>query len=233
MAVLDYDGKRSFVGRVLAEREYNGYHDSDFYALVYSDETDSVYEVEFATTRGGCGAAFGTYVDATDETLDKAEAVFKRDALDRLRLNDIESAKTVEKGKTVTVTRKYRSRKLGRTLNPGDTGTVVWYGRGFGQTYAEKYGRTPPMRAGVKFEGETETLFLDSYDVEVVGWEDLLKSEETLREEADRAGRNRRRELETRYAKRYAEGRAKNERAATALEALFAFLRGDSKAVAA
>lgn len=61
------------VGRVLRTGERNGYHDSDFYALYWDDETASVKMVEYASTRGW------TYpnsadIDATPEVIALAEA---------------------------------------------------------------------------------------------------------------------------------------------------------------
>lgn len=219
MAVLNYDGEKSFVGAVLAERENNGYNDSDFFALVYNETTDSVHWVEFATTRGGCGRAFGTYVDATDEALDKAEAVFKRDAFTRLKQDDEDAAKLADTGKMVKLTRTYRSKKLKVTLDEGTEGVVFWRGEDqyAGGAYAAKYGRMKHYRVGVEFEAGK--LFLSEDDVEVVGFEDYLSGEGALRERADQVGQSKRADLARRYEKKYAEGRARNERETAAVAA--------------
>lgn len=45
-------GTFSWAGRVLSRHERNGYDDSDFYALVWDDSTESVKSVDYASTRG-------------------------------------------------------------------------------------------------------------------------------------------------------------------------------------
>lgn len=57
----------SYVGRVISTRERNGYHDSDFYATVWTD--DGPAEIEYASTRGWTYFN-GATVDATPEVLE-------------------------------------------------------------------------------------------------------------------------------------------------------------------
>jgi hypothetical protein len=72
------------VGLCIEEFERNGYHDSDFYMRVWNEEKQIVEAIMFATTRMGCGAAFGARADATEEVKAKAKAWYAaRDA--RLR----------------------------------------------------------------------------------------------------------------------------------------------------
>jgi hypothetical protein len=62
-----------FHGKVLSQREMNGYDDSDFYATVWDDEKDAPREIVYASTRGwtySCGCT----IDATDEVFAKYDA---------------------------------------------------------------------------------------------------------------------------------------------------------------
>ena len=65
--------KESYVGRVLETYEENGYHDSDFYAVVWDDETESIIHKQYATTRFYSNG-YGAKVDATPEVIAKATA---------------------------------------------------------------------------------------------------------------------------------------------------------------
>lgn len=234
MAVLDYNGNRSFVGCVLKEREYNGYHDSDFFALVYDEARDSVYEVEFATTRGGCGAAFGTYLDATDEVLDKAEAVFKRYAYESFKRADEDAAKTADKGKTVKLTRTVRSRKA-RTFEAGETGEVFWRGE---DRFKVSYSGFKFYRVGVLFADGVKHFFSED-DVEVLDYTEYLTSDAELREKGDARGAYKRRYLAETYAAKYEAGRKRNaeyaeaEKLTAGIGAMFRLAGEKTEAVAA
>lgn len=78
MAIVNFDGTKYAEGCVLSEREHNGYDDSDFYATYWDRKEEKVKTVMFATTRGGCGAAYATSVDATDEIIELA-AVYRKE----------------------------------------------------------------------------------------------------------------------------------------------------------
>lgn len=181
------DTTERFTGAVLELREENGYHDSDFYALVWDDETQTVRRVEYHTTRGASNG--WAKADATDEVKAKADEWHASVSFDYLRRLDERDAREFAAGKTAAVTRTYRSRKLGRTLEKGETGKVFFYGRGFGQPYAEKYGRKPPMRVGLEFADGR--LFFSDDDVEVVEWEQYLTDEATLVERARQMSKGR------------------------------------------
>ena len=43
--------KETYVGKVLETYEENGYHDSDFYAVVWDDEQNCLLHKQYATTR--------------------------------------------------------------------------------------------------------------------------------------------------------------------------------------
>lgn len=86
------------VGLCLREREMNGYHDSDFYMLVWDDEKGEPDEIMFATTRGWTYPALASRVDATDEVKAKYEAWLqvKREERERLQRQEwLEKARTL------------------------------------------------------------------------------------------------------------------------------------------
>ena len=109
----------SYEGRVLKTGERNYYDDSDFYALVWDDETQSVKYVEYATTRGWTYHN-GASVDASEDVVAKAVAwqtkvffdLMVRAEIDTLHLND-EIVSTTTRGK-----------------NKGLTGKIAWMGDG-------------------------------------------------------------------------------------------------------
>lgn len=59
-----------YEGAVLADREYNGYDDSDFYAIVWDEEQQCCRRIEYATTRYSSGGS--CRVDATEDIRAKA-----------------------------------------------------------------------------------------------------------------------------------------------------------------
>ena len=91
MTVLVHLGKGSepqFVGATLGHFERNGYHDSDFFAIVWDDVAGCVREIEYLTTRfGSWGSAT---VDATAEVLARAEA-WLADATERALTAEFEA----------------------------------------------------------------------------------------------------------------------------------------------
>lgn len=72
------------VGVCLEEYERNGYHDSDFYMRVWNEEKQCVEVICFASTRYGCGSAWGARADATDEVKAKAAAWYAARDAERL-----------------------------------------------------------------------------------------------------------------------------------------------------
>lgn len=63
-----------YVNRVISLRERNGYHDSDFYAKVWDDESQTVKEIEYATTSFWCYPLYNATIDAPEEIKKLAEA---------------------------------------------------------------------------------------------------------------------------------------------------------------
>jgi hypothetical protein len=184
------DAEPEYVGATLATREENFYDDSDFYAVVYDAKTNSLRRIDYGSTRYA-GQSSAT-VDATEDVLEKAERALG-DTLFRLfALDDLFAAEKVAEGVTVEVSRTIRRRK-GRHVQQGERGEVVRFTRGFGEPYAEKYGRTPPMRALVRLE-DGEEAWINDDDVfvpwDVVG--ERLTPLHALRVEADVRAKQRR-----------------------------------------
>lgn len=162
----------SFVGKVFATRERNGYDDSDFYAVVW--DGTSVRNVEYGTTRAW------TYhnsaaADATPETTEAANAWGKVAARKLARTEAVEKATQVEKGKRVKVTR-------GRKVAKGTEGVVIWVGTSPGYT------RWAPVQHRVGFKTDAgETIFTAASNVEVTDPEMYLPGSEELDEIAAKA----------------------------------------------
>jgi hypothetical protein len=119
-------------GLCLREYERNGYHDSDFYMVVWNDEKNAPESIEFATTRAGCGAAFGSHPDATPEVKAKYEAYQQEQARRAEEERQSFLAAQPGKGKTLKVVR-------GRKVPIGTIGVCFWLGR-------REYG----VRVGIK-----------------------------------------------------------------------------------
>ena len=95
--------QRYYENRVLSLGEHNGYHDSDFYAMVWDDETESVKKVVFASTRGWCYPCYPAEVDAPEDIRKKAEEYtrkqnrhYKAYCLWEDRKEDIKLARTMQ-----------------------------------------------------------------------------------------------------------------------------------------
>jgi hypothetical protein len=137
--------KVTYESRVLETRERNGYDDSDFYAVVFDDQTGDTTTVEYATTR------FWTYnnsatVDADDETLERVEAVLTNRYFDCHRADHAARMSRVASGRKATLARTVRSKKNG-TFAEGETGRVFWFGP---DKYAPRW-KSEAHRAGVEF----------------------------------------------------------------------------------
>lgn len=134
-----------FEGCVLETRERNGYHDSDFYAVVWDEEKGSTREIEYATTRfaGGGNAT----VDATEETWAKVGEFCKGVMIERVEENERAKARDFRKGMRVRV-------RKGRKVPIGTEGVIFWIGQ------PKKYGYydTPRRTLGIATSDRTETV---------------------------------------------------------------------------
>jgi hypothetical protein len=107
-------------GLVLAEREANGYHDSDFYATVWNAEKGKPEEIMWGTTRGW------TYpnrcsVDASPEIKALYEGYSEKQRAEARARYEAEKAKMPEPGRKVRVIK-------GRKLPIGTIAESVWLG---------------------------------------------------------------------------------------------------------
>lgn len=80
-------------GLCLFEREQNGYHDSDFFMTIWNEETQSPFEICFATTRGWTYPCYASRPDATPEILEKYKEYEKKQAEIRRIANRKSAAK--------------------------------------------------------------------------------------------------------------------------------------------
>lgn len=105
----------TYKGAVLADREENGYHDSDFYAVVWDEIEQRCKKIEYNTTRFAGGGSCS--IDATEEVKQKAqewlEEYYFRTLLDKSK----RQSKMPEEGKRVRVVR-------GRKVPHGTEGFV-------------------------------------------------------------------------------------------------------------
>jgi hypothetical protein len=144
----------TYAGAVLREREMNGAHDSDFYALVWDEEQQATREVWVSTTAGWTYHN-GSKIDATHEVIEKAVAYRAAQLL----------AEWEEKHET-TVRMGYTA----RAVEKGEPveGVIAWegYDRPRSQ-WAARYG-TRTKRYGIKVEGRRGYVFrnVDAADFE-------------------------------------------------------------------
>lgn len=170
--------KESYVGRVLETYEENGYHDSDFYAVVWDDETNSILHKQYATTRFYSNG-YGAKVDATPEVIAKATAERKARFLKSAIEKDEETAKTVAKGKMVEINRGRKNR--------GIIGEVFWVGNPEKFSYYSKEHRS----VGIKLDDERNDngkfkniVFAYDYNCDVINFESHLTNTKELEETA-------------------------------------------------
>lgn len=170
--------KESYVGRVLETYEENGYNDSDFYAIVWDDETESIIHKQYATTRFYSNG-YGAKIDATPEVIEKATAERKARFLKSAIEKDEETAKTVAKGKMVEINRGRKNR--------GIIGEVFWVGNPDKFSYYAKEHRS----VGIKLDDERDDngkfkniVFAYDYNCDVINFESHLTNTKELEETA-------------------------------------------------
>jgi hypothetical protein len=117
-----------FEGATLYDRERNGYHDSDFYALVWDEEKGEVRDIEYGTTRFANTPRHAP-VDATKEVWEKAWQWAEEKWLERIRYEANKEANEVAVGRQVRVAR-------GRKVPIGTEGKVLWMDA---QTWSPRY----------------------------------------------------------------------------------------------
>jgi hypothetical protein len=121
--------KTTHVGLVLETGEYNGYDDSDFYAVVWNREKQHTERIIFATTRGWTYPN-NAVVDATPEVKAEYNAWCERMRAKAKAEREAKEAATPRKGKTLEVVK-------GRKVPVGTRGICIWMGSG---QYGERVG---------------------------------------------------------------------------------------------
>ena len=168
--------KETYVGKVLETYEENGYHDSDFYAVVWDDETDSLIHKKYDTTRFYSNG-YGAKIDATEEVIAKATAERKKRFLNSAIEADEEKAKTIATGKKVEV--------VSGRKNRGAIGEVFWIGNPDKFSYYSKEHRS----VGIKLNDERgddgkfkNVVFAYDYNCGVINYESYLTDVKELEE---------------------------------------------------
>lgn len=145
-------------GLVIATRERNFYDDSDFYAVVWNPETQSVETYEYGTTRFGGTDANSASADLADEHKPAYRDYLIRQQEQALRAHDRKEWQQAayaavtpsSKGQTVKVVK-------GRKVPVGFTGQIIWTG-------TDNYGND---RIGIR-SAEGDTQFTAASNVVVV-----------------------------------------------------------------
>jgi len=107
-----------YKGCVLTTRERNGYHDSDFYAVVWDEQEQRIRSIEYATTRAWTYPNSAS-IDATAEVRAKATTWLVAWAIKQWDDENKIQARMVESGKRVRVVK-------GRKVPLGTEGWVGW-----------------------------------------------------------------------------------------------------------
>jgi hypothetical protein len=181
----DADYRITYEGAVLQTYERNGSWDSDFYAIVYDAESDTIKHVQYATTRGWTYPNYAT-VDATDEVLVKAQVAMRRADVSMGLLSAEWASKEHAKGKRVSVIgtgeKQDRPRRWkGEVIEAGSEGTTFWMGVDSYRTprYAAKYGHRLSYRLGVELD-DGRKVFGPDDAFEVVDPEQYVPSREQV-----------------------------------------------------
>lgn len=148
---------------LLEDRELNGYDDSDFYAIFYDTETESIRSEIYGSTRfpSPTVAPSSEYIREIPEDVKPKifDIVYKR-ALSEIREADRDSIDTPEKvkiGESVTLTQSgtFKDKRSGEkvSFSEGETGVVIWEGC-FERIYRNGYNRKGRhnTRVGIKLE---------------------------------------------------------------------------------
>lgn len=170
------EGEVSYTGAVLGLFECNGYDDSDFYAIVWDEPTQSIKKVEYRSTRhAGSGKAT---VDAIPGFLIPAERILRDRYIDKMTRETEREARRPDMGRVV-------KSLTTRGKHKGAVGVVKWIGT---DAYRSYPGR-PVYRVGIQVDGETKLRYLPLDRVEVANPEPVNADE--IAEIAKRKARRR------------------------------------------
>lgn len=107
----------AYVGATLDDREENGYHDSDFYAVVWDEDEGRLKKIVYNSTRYAGGGS--CTVDATPEVKEKARVWLADWAAECLTAKYEKESVTPNMGDKVRVIK-------GRKVAKGTTGILFW-----------------------------------------------------------------------------------------------------------
>lgn len=165
--------KVTYEGCVIQTFERNGSWDSDFYAIVWDEETQSVRQIEYATTRFWTYANSAT-VDITPENLAKAQAWKRKQYVAQAIGADRAKARSVfVEGRKVRIlpTATGRDRTVKGVKIPKGTEAYVaaWVVDPY-RTPTYRYGGTVPhsYKVVLQVEGRNSLVYLADDAVEVV-----------------------------------------------------------------
>ena len=160
-----YEDKVSHVGSTLYTYERNGYDDSDWYAVVYNQGTDTLEHVEFATTRHHCEGNRAV-VDALPEIAEAAHKLMTEENFKALVEREKANRQQVQISSKVKVVK-------GRTAK-GNVGFVFWIGA------RQRFGGKEVRKIGIRYSDKmvdgkwADVDFVYMHNVEVCGWEENI-----------------------------------------------------------
>lgn len=177
-----------YAGCVLDWYEHNGHDDSDWYAICWNEEKQTIDEVLFDTTRcGGCGHA---EIDATPEVLRKVYRYWKR--IGRTMFDNSTNPRQAKKphiGDTVRII-------AGRKIKKGTECKVFWAG-----SCRNPYSGCTEDRLGVEVDGNRQ--FIKEEQAELIGWQErLITGKERKRQIQNFAANSMPRHYRPRFSKR-------------------------------
>lgn len=143
--------------RLLSRWERNMYDDSDFLAAAWDTEARVLRLVLEGSTRfaGGHEAALAKPSEAELADAKAALRAWLTDAVKAHTRADFTDPQSFDRGELVRAKRRFKSRKTGVIVEPGDEGRIVWWGE------MQSYGRDIGVRVGVQY-ANGQTVFHDA-----------------------------------------------------------------------
>lgn len=151
------DRQVKYVGATLYRGEHNGYHDSDFYALVWDEDTQAVIKVSIGST-SYWSYHDGATVDATDDVKVKAARYLLCEAVARHQELAVQEASVPAVGDRV---RSLTTRGKAK----GAVGEIVWSGDD--QYRSSRHLVKQPQRFAILTDGG-EKVYVNDDRVELV-----------------------------------------------------------------
>jgi hypothetical protein len=153
-----YGLKDEYVGKCIKDYERNGYHDSDFYMVVWDDEKEAPKSICFATTRGWSYPCYGSSPDATPEVMAKYEAYCK------------------EQERRARVRSKWESRKAARkeakelVQLKADLAVLLKVSPEKASAFVDKEGKDRAIRVKTLFKAKLRSDFRKSMKAQIERW---------------------------------------------------------------